>query len=262
MGLGGEVLDQTGEPAVVESAEGGKQQQDAHDEAVVADPVDHERLLAGVAGTLLVKIEADEGVGAEPDAFPAEEHHQVIVAQHENEHGEHEQVHVAEEAVEPGVLPHVTDREHVDEKPHAGDHQQHDRRQGIQQDRPLDLERNRAGRHGAGPVAGSGDVAALDPVEDELLHRPLLRGELGQLVAGGEAEDERRQHQPAGQGGDEVAVRLAPPGPLGDQPVQPVDRKAGQRQQGNEPQVGNGTIHVGSSASRGITISAGSCRRC
>ena len=50
-------------------------------------------------GQLLVP-EADQRVGAEADAFPADEHQQQVVAQHQRQHREGEEVQVGEEAPE------------------------------------------------------------------------------------------------------------------------------------------------------------------
>ena len=84
--------------AVVGGAEGVEDQEDAEDEAEVADAVDDERLLAGVGGEVLVVVEADQQVRAEPDAFPADEHDHVVRPEDEEQHHEHEEVEVGEEA--------------------------------------------------------------------------------------------------------------------------------------------------------------------
>ena len=51
--------------------------------------------------------EADQRVRAEADAFPADEHQQQVVAQHQRQHREREQVQVGEEAPVRRLLVHV-----------------------------------------------------------------------------------------------------------------------------------------------------------
>ena len=76
----------------------GDQQEHAEQESEVANAVDDEGFLAGVGGGVLLEVEADEQVGGEADALPADEHQQVVVGQHQHQHEEHEQVQVGEEA--------------------------------------------------------------------------------------------------------------------------------------------------------------------
>ncbi len=64
----------------VERAEGHEQQEHGEEEAEVTDAVDDERLLAGGRAPVLLEVEADQQVGAEPDAFPADEQHQQVVS--------------------------------------------------------------------------------------------------------------------------------------------------------------------------------------
>src|SRR5688572_8676812 len=74
---------------VVGRSECVEDQEDAEDEAEVADAVDDERLLAGVGGEVLVVVEADEQVGAEPNTLPPHEHDDVVRPQDEQQHHEH-----------------------------------------------------------------------------------------------------------------------------------------------------------------------------
>ena len=82
---------------------------------------------------LLLEPEADQQIRAEPDAFPADEHHQEVAAEHEHQHERREQVQVREVAGERrrSVL-HVADRVDVDQQADAGHDQHHHRRQGIE----------------------------------------------------------------------------------------------------------------------------------
>ena len=102
----------------VERAEVRDQGEHADQEGEVADAVDDERLLARRgAGTLLVVVEADQEVGAEPHALPADEHDQVVVAQDQQQHRAHEQVQVGEVAAVARLVAHVADGVDVDQKP-------------------------------------------------------------------------------------------------------------------------------------------------
>ena len=71
----------------IHALEGNEQQQNGQHEADVPYPVDYEGFLAGVSGALPRVPEADQQVGAQPDAFPAHEHEQVIVRHYQDEHG-------------------------------------------------------------------------------------------------------------------------------------------------------------------------------
>ena len=118
-------------PDVVQGAEGDEDEHHAQAEAEVAHPVDDEGLLAGRGRLGLVIVEADQVVGAEPHRLPAEVEQQVVVGQHQHEHAEGEQAQVGEEAVVAGVAVHVALGVDEDQQAHAGDHQQHDRRQLV-----------------------------------------------------------------------------------------------------------------------------------
>ena len=86
-----------------------------HDEAEVADPVDDERLLAGLGGDLLGPPEADQQVGAKPDHLPPEEDHCEVVGEHQGEHRGGEEVEVHEVPALAGVAVDVPDGVEVDE---------------------------------------------------------------------------------------------------------------------------------------------------
>ena len=116
-----------------------EQEEETHQEAEVADAVGDERLLARGGREILLEVEADEQVAAQADAFPAQEHHQQIGAQHEVEHREHEEVQVGHEAVVPAVLAllrHVTRGKEVDQEAHARHQQCHRARKRIKAVRP------------------------------------------------------------------------------------------------------------------------------
>ena len=113
-------------------------QEDAEDEAPVADAVGDERLLAGVRRALLLVPVADQQVRAEAHAFPAHEHHQEVVSQDEHEHEEAEQVQVAEEARDAAarLVGHVGRRVDVDQRADAGDDEDHHPGQRIEPEAP------------------------------------------------------------------------------------------------------------------------------
>ena len=93
--------------AEIETAERDEDQEHPQQESEVSDSVDYKRLLAGIARGLLKKVEADQQVGAQTHAFPANEHHQVIRAEHQNQHEEHEEIQVREEAVISALVRHI-----------------------------------------------------------------------------------------------------------------------------------------------------------
>ena len=90
-GIGGEL---GGDFSEGERAEVADQQKDADQESEVADAVDDERFLAGVGRGVFLKPEADEQIGREPDAFPADEHQQHVAGQDQQGHEEEEEVEV------------------------------------------------------------------------------------------------------------------------------------------------------------------------
>ena len=117
--------------------------EDAEREAEVADAVDDERLdRGGVGGGPLVP-EADEQIGGEANALPAEEELDEVVGRHQRQHGEGEERQVGEEPRPVRVVRHVADRVDVDERRHRRDHDQHHHGQRIDAERPVDRQRAR-----------------------------------------------------------------------------------------------------------------------
>jgi hypothetical protein len=101
-------------------------------------------------------VEADQEVGGDAHALPAEEHLHQVVGGHQHQHGEGEERQIGEEARLVGlallpvfVVVHVAHRIEVDERRDRGDDDQHDRGQPVEPDRP---------------VGGQG--ARLDPAEE------------------------------------------------------------------------------------------------
>ena len=109
-------------------------------EAEVADPVDDEGLLGGARGRRLLVPVADEEVAAQADRLPPDVQHQEVVAQDQQQHAEHEEVQVGEEAPQAPIAVHVADRVDVDQQAHAADHQQQHGGQLVDEEGDLDLE--------------------------------------------------------------------------------------------------------------------------
>ena len=103
-------------------------EEDADEEAEVADAVDDEGLFAGVGGGVALEVEADEQVGRETDALPADKHEQEVAGEDQDGHEKEEEIEVAEVARVAGVVAHVADGVDVDEEADAGDDEQHDQR--------------------------------------------------------------------------------------------------------------------------------------
>ena len=112
-----------------------------HQKAEIADPVDDERLLAGVSVDLVVEPEADQQVGAEAHALPADEHHREAGPEHQHQHEHHEEIQVGEVPGVTRILLHVPDAEQMNQASHPGHDQQHDRGELVHLKRHVDLER-------------------------------------------------------------------------------------------------------------------------
>ena len=108
-------------------------QEDGEQEPGVTDAVVDERLLARRGGRLALEPEGDQPVGADAHALPAHEREQQVVRQHQEEHGEHEEVQVDEELRVVPVALHVADGVQVDERADAGDEHAHRHRQRVDQ---------------------------------------------------------------------------------------------------------------------------------
>ena len=89
--------------------------------------------LAAVAARRLVLPEADQQVGREAHALPADEQHEVVVGQHQQQHRGDEEVEVAEEPAPALVVGHVADGVDVDQPADAGDQQHEDDRELVDQ---------------------------------------------------------------------------------------------------------------------------------
>ncbi len=135
-----------------------------------------------------MEIETDEQIRAEADAFPADEHQNVVVRQDEREHGEHEEIEISEEAVVAALVGHVADRVNVDEHAHAGDEEEPDGGKGIE-------EKTGVGVEGGGRAIffeeGEMAVAGAEPGVDNFFERLASAvSEVGVVVDGETGEEE------------------------------------------------------------------------
>src|SRR4029453_3644882 len=96
--------------------------------------VDDERLLGREARAVLAEPEPDEQVAAQADELPRDEQREPAVRQDEQQHREHEQVQVREEAPLARVVGHVADRVDVDQHADRRDDDQQRRRQAVDEE--------------------------------------------------------------------------------------------------------------------------------
>ena len=94
----------------VDRAEDHEGREDAKREAEIADAVDDEGLDRGSIGGWALVPEADQQVGGETDALPAEEELQQVVRRHQHQHREGKERQVAEEARLMRIVAHIADR--------------------------------------------------------------------------------------------------------------------------------------------------------
>ena len=85
-------------------------------------------------------IEADQQIGAQAHAFPAEIHQQQVISEHQNHHAGDKQVGIGEEARVALFAAHVPGGEHMDQEADAGHHGQHGQRETVQHQVEADVE--------------------------------------------------------------------------------------------------------------------------
>ena len=113
-------------------------------------------LIAAALACRLLVPEADQQVGHQADAFPAEEQLHEVVRRHQHQHGEGEEREVSEEARPRRVVGHVADRVDVDEERHRRHDDEHDGGQRVDAKGP-----------------GGGELAGGEPIADQRHARPL-----------------------------------------------------------------------------------------
>ena len=114
---------------------------DPEREADIADPIHDKRLHRGrVGGAAFVPV-SDEQVGAESDAFPAEEHLQEVVGGDKAQHEKGEERQVAHEARQRAVAAHVSERVDMHGGRDERDDAEHHGGESVHIDRPGDFQR-------------------------------------------------------------------------------------------------------------------------
>ena len=186
-------------------------QEHGDQEPEVADPVHDERLLAGVGVHLVAEPEADQQVGAEPDALPADEHHREAGSQHQDQHEDDEEVQVGEVARVPGIFLHVAHAEQVDQAADPGHDEQHHRGELVHLEGEVDLER--ADRQPAPEVDDDRGVGRMTP----------------QLEEHAERDGKGREQDAGTDHGDRILGLRSP------DRQRPVDQESGERQGDSQP---------------------------
>src|SRR5208283_2488287 len=100
--------------------------------------------------------------------FPADKKKNVVVRQDEREHGEHEEVQVSEETVVAAFVRHVSGGVNMDQHAHAGDEEQPDGGERVEQEAEVGVER------GGGAVffsEGEVRVAGTEPGVNDFFER-------------------------------------------------------------------------------------------
>ena len=211
-----------------------QQEERAEDEADVADDVDDEGLDARGGRRLAAVPERDQQVGGRADEGPPDDEDEEVRRQDEQEHREDEEVQVREEARVAAVLPQVRHRVEVDERRDARDHEDHEHRQRVHEQRDLRVDAD-----------GADVVPARD---DDLAVLVVERLQLDQDDDGGDEGAEDR-------GGADPAHRAAGPGA----PAERAHQRARQGEQQDEPR---GRLERGHPcSSRSSSTSIGSRRR-
>ncbi len=165
-GLAGEAGGAGEDGVEVGRADQREHREDAQRETEIADAVDHERLDGGGVGRRLLEPEPDQQVAGEAHPFPAEEQLHQVVGRHQHQHGEGEQRQVGHEPRAVRIVAHVADRIEVDERGHRVDDHQHDRGQGVDTQRPGDIEIagiDPGQQHDAGIVMHEADIDERHP---------------------------------------------------------------------------------------------------
>ena len=172
----------------VERAEMNLQEQDAEEQAEVANARRDERLLRGLPRRYALIVETDQKVRAKSDALPEDVELQEVRREHEAEHRRDEERDEREEASHAGIVLHVADRVNRDAKRYRRDDEEHHRRDGIDED--AHLQDKTADRH----PDGLRDVRRFyrdrrgENLGDDAAREREARGDCG--------DDERRRKAP------------------------------------------------------------------
>ena len=175
----------------------------------VTDHLGDERLASRQHGGRPVVPEPDEQIAAQGDERPPDDEDHQVRREHEHQHREDEEVHVAEEAGEPGVVLHVADAVDVDQEADAGDDHEHQRAQRIEREVHADRE--------------IGAAAEVDPVPET-----HADGAVPRRCADDAGEHETRDHEGREDGDGPGDVDEAP---AEHRTEEPVERCADQREE-------------------------------
>src|SRR5258706_2808297 len=192
------------------------------DKARIPNAIHDERLFPRIRSRLFQKIETDQQVAAQADAFPSHEHEQHVVRQDQRQHGEHKEVHVAEEAVVPAFVRNVPDGVDVDQEADTGDDQDHDAGKRIEKESPV-----RHKRH----CVSTGHLhrPRRQPLEHDLLSDAMLRLHGQQLNHRARRVNERQPHASHAEHAD-AGIRKPPA-------KEKHQRRGRQRKQRDEPEM-------------------------
>ena len=155
-------------------------------------------------------VKADQQVGGETYALPADEHQQEVLRQHQRQHEKHEEVEVGEETPVSLFVRHVADGVDVDQKAHAGDDQQHDQRQRVEQE---------------GKIGAKG--RRLNPGKRQLL--VIRQSETAEAEGDAEDQSQRSRGKEQGNGRDQRLAQITA--------QQSIQQKADEWQQRDQPQM-------------------------
>ena len=217
--ISGDKLADLGEDfRIVERLEIDKDQEDRQKEPGVADAIDDKGLRRCLGRRHLVIVVADQEIGAETDAFPADEEHRVVVAHHQQQHRDHEEVHVREEARESLFTVHVADRIDVDEEAYSRHHEEHDAGERIHEeghvDREIPAENPRVGDDFARRSTVQDVAKHADGAEERQANRsprqtvsPLVRPEIAAEDAVGDDGEQREDGNQLDQEISHVSLR-------------------------------------------------------
>jgi hypothetical protein len=102
-----------------------------HEEGKVPNPVHNEGFIGSSAVFEILVPEANQEVGAQSDAFPSEEQHYKVIAQHQVQHHKDEQVQIGEKAPKTVITMHIAYGVEVDKTTNTRNNEGHEQRQLI-----------------------------------------------------------------------------------------------------------------------------------
>ena len=118
----------------------GDDQEHSQQKSKVPNAIHDERFLPRIRRRILAKVEADQQVRSQPDAFPANKQHQEVIRQHQDRHEEHEQIEVSEKPPIPVLMRHISRGIQVNQEPNSRHHSQHDQRKVIDREPEIHME--------------------------------------------------------------------------------------------------------------------------